>query len=76
MWEIVFSCDSMDSLNAYVLIEGRMEKIESFCGNNMPKPLMSNGPRLMLEFAGLYSSRIVRGFKAVYTFTESKQISA
>ena len=53
-------------------IDGRMEKIDSFCGSAVPKPLMSNGPRLMLEFRGIYSSRYSRGFKATYSFTESK----
>lgn len=67
-----FSCESVDSLMAYVLIEGRMEKIDNFCGSVVPKPLMSNGPRLMLEFRGIYSSRYARGFKATYTFTESE----
>lgn len=33
---------------------------------------MSNGPRLSLEFQGMTSSRYSRGFKATYSFTESK----
>lgn len=49
-----------------------MEKIDSFCGNTLPKPVMSNGPRLKLEFQSLYASRYSRGFKATYSFTESK----
>ncbi|PSN43292.1 Suppressor of lurcher protein 1 [Blattella germanica] len=35
-------CESIDSLVAYVHIDGRMEKIDSFCGSTVPKPLMSN----------------------------------
>lgn len=57
---------------AFVQIDGTMEKIDSFCDEVRPRPLMSNGPRMMLEFNGLTSSRDSRGFKAVYTFTESK----
>jgi len=68
----VFRCESIDSLVANVHIDGRMEKIDSFCGSTVPKPLMSNGPRLMLEFRGIYSSRYSRGFKATYSFTESE----
>ncbi|XP_075212598.1 suppressor of lurcher protein 1-like isoform X2 [Lycorma delicatula] len=64
-------CESIDSLMAYVLIDGRMEKIDNFCGSTLPRPLMSNGPRLMLEFRGIYSSRQSRGFRAVYSFTEN-----
>ncbi|XP_011497210.1 PREDICTED: suppressor of lurcher protein 1 [Ceratosolen solmsi marchali] len=64
-------CESTDSLMVYVLIDGKMEKIESFCGETQPRPLMSNGPRLLLEFRGLTSSRHIRGFKATYFFTEN-----
>ncbi|PNF21944.1 hypothetical protein B7P43_G01776 [Cryptotermes secundus] len=64
-------CENIDSLVANVHIDGRMEKIDSFCGNTVPKPLMSNGPRLMLEFRGIYSSRYSRGFKATYSFIEN-----
>lgn len=67
-----FRCDSIDALQAYVHLDGRMEKLDSFCGSILPRPIMSNGPRMMLEFRGIYSSRYVRGFKASYSFTESK----
>lgn len=71
----VCRCESIDSLVANVHIDGRMEKIDSFCGSTVPKPLMSNGPRLMLEFRGIYSSRYSRGFKATYSFTESECVA-
>ncbi|XP_046988820.1 suppressor of lurcher protein 1-like [Schistocerca americana] len=64
-------CEGVDALVAYVHIEGRMEKIDSFCGDAMPKPLMSNGARLLLEFRGQHSSSHARGFKATYSFTEN-----
>ncbi|KAJ8919159.1 hypothetical protein NQ315_012145 [Exocentrus adspersus] len=64
-------CDNQDSLNAFVHTDGRMEKIDSFCGNTLPKPVMSNGPRLKLEFQSLIASRYSRGFKATYSFTEN-----
>ncbi|XP_057341091.1 suppressor of lurcher protein 1 isoform X1 [Microplitis mediator] len=63
-------CDNVDSLVAYVLIDGKMEKIDAFCGTT-PRPLMSNGARLLLEFHGVQSSRQARGFKAIYSFTEN-----
>jgi hypothetical protein len=53
-------------------MDGRSEKIDTFCGGQVPLPLMSSGPRLSLEFKGLTSSRYVRGFKALYSFTESE----
>ncbi|CAG9764385.1 unnamed protein product [Ceutorhynchus assimilis] len=66
----VKDCEQQDSLNAFVHIDGRMEKIDSFCGSSLPKPVMSNGPRLKLEFQSLYASRYSRGFNATYSFTE------
>ncbi|XP_015603832.1 suppressor of lurcher protein 1 isoform X2 [Cephus cinctus] len=64
-------CDGVDSLVAFVHIDGKMEKIDSFCGTTLPTPLMSNGPRLLLEFRGVTSSRYSKGFKATYSFTEN-----
>ncbi|XP_043263093.1 suppressor of lurcher protein 1-like isoform X2 [Colletes gigas] len=64
-------CENVDSLEAYVHIDGNKEKIDSFCGEMPPRPIMSNGPRLSLEFHGITSSRHSRGFKAVYSFTEN-----
>ncbi|KAI4484206.1 hypothetical protein M0804_007662 [Polistes exclamans] len=65
-------CKGVDSLAAYVQIDGKMDKIDSFCGESLPRPIMSNGPRLFLEFHGVTSSRYSRGFKATYSFKESK----
>ncbi|KAF7277770.1 hypothetical protein GWI33_009191 [Rhynchophorus ferrugineus] len=64
-------CAHQDSLNAFVHIGGLMEKIDSFCGSKVPKPVMSNGPRLKLEFQSLFASRYSRGFNATYSFTEN-----
>lgn len=67
-----YSCENVDSLQAYVYIDGRLEKIDSFCGSTLPRPIMSNGPRMTLEFRGIYSSRQTKGFKANFTFTDSE----
>ncbi|XP_043486237.1 suppressor of lurcher protein 1 isoform X1 [Polistes fuscatus] len=64
-------CKGVDSLAAYVQIDGKMDKIDSFCGESLPRPIMSNGPRLFLEFHGVTSSRYSRGFKATYSFKEN-----
>jgi len=66
------SCQGADSLVAFVHIDGKKDKIDSFCGETPPRPIMSNGPRLSLEFQGVTSSRYSRGFKATYSFMESK----
>ncbi|XP_060523819.1 suppressor of lurcher protein 1 [Cylas formicarius] len=69
-------CDNQDSLVAFVHIDGRMDKLDSFCGGSLPKPVMSNGPRLKLEFQSLFASRYSRGFNATYSFTENFGISS
>lgn len=51
-----------------------MEKIDTFCGSNLPKPIMSNGPRLNLEFRSFQAAKYVRGFKASYSFTEGRYL--
>ncbi|KAG5308949.1 SOL1 protein, partial [Pseudoatta argentina] len=64
-------CEGVDSLVAFVNIDGKKDKIDLFCGDIPPRPIMSTGPRLSLEFQGLTSSRHSRGFKATYTFMEN-----
>ncbi|XP_063369841.1 suppressor of lurcher protein 1 [Cydia amplana] len=68
-------CTNMDSLQAFVYVDGRLEKVETFCGTDLPTPIMSNGPKLMLEFRGTHSSRYSRGFKISYSFVENFGIS-
>lgn len=75
MYFIDFSCTSVDSLQAFIYVDGRLEKVDMFCGVNLPKPIMSNGPKLMLEFRGTLSSRHARGFKISYSFVESKYVN-
>lgn len=64
-------CEGVDSLVAFVHIDGKKEKIDAFCGETSPRPIMSNGPRLSLEFQGVTSSRHSKGFKATYSFMEN-----
>ncbi|OXU31247.1 hypothetical protein TSAR_001008 [Trichomalopsis sarcophagae] len=64
-------CESTDALVVYVYINGQREKTEAICRESPLRPLMSNGPRMLLEFEGLTSSRHSRGFKATYSFTEN-----
>ncbi|KAK4881895.1 hypothetical protein RN001_005214 [Aquatica leii] len=64
-------CDNQDALIAFVQIDGRMEKIDTYCGSTLPKPVMSNGPRLKLEFHAVSGSRYSRGFKAAFSFIQN-----
>lgn len=53
--------------------KGRFEPVEVLCGLTMPKPIMSNGPSMLIEFRGRNSGRGNRGIRAEYKFLESKQ---
>ena len=46
---------------------------DTLCGVEVPKPLMSVGNRMRIEFKGLLSGPGNRGFKADYAFLESKR---
>ncbi|CAH0723631.1 unnamed protein product, partial [Brenthis ino] len=70
------SCTNVDSLQAFVNVDGRLENVATFCGIDLPKPIMSNGPKLMLEFRGTHSSRHSRGFKISYSFVENFGITS
>ncbi|CAH2040678.1 unnamed protein product, partial [Iphiclides podalirius] len=69
-------CDSTDSLDIFLYVDGRLEKMVSLCGTELPKPIMSNGPMLTVVFRGIYSSRNSRGFKISYGFLEDYAIAS
>lgn len=52
----------------FVVINGNKERIDNFCGSEMPSQLMSNGPSFRVEFRSLKTSGRGRGFKASYKF--------
>ncbi|CAG9122571.1 unnamed protein product [Plutella xylostella] len=74
--EHVVDCESMDSLDIFLYVDGRQEKMASYCGDETPKPIISNGPKLSIEFRGIYSSRTSRGFKISYSFVEDYAIAS
>lgn len=51
--------------------KGRFEPVDVLCGLTLPKPIMSNGARMLLEFRGRNSGSGSRGIKAEYKFLES-----
>lgn len=56
-------------------MRGRFELTETLCGVEMPKPIMSEGNRMRIDFKGRLSGSGNRGFKADYSFLESEFIS-
>ncbi|XP_074000211.1 suppressor of lurcher protein 1-like isoform X3 [Rhodnius prolixus] len=67
--ELPKDCEGVDRVVAFVILDGRMEKIDSYCGVTIPKSIMSNGPRLLVRFTAIHSSRHARGFRAKFHFT-------
>ncbi|XP_017483603.1 PREDICTED: suppressor of lurcher protein 1, partial [Rhagoletis zephyria] len=72
-------CKPNDALQLLTLVRGKYEPTETFCGAFLPKPIMSNGPKILLQFVGRYpptGSKInYYGFKAEYKFVKNFGIS-
>lgn len=68
-------CGGGDVLSAFVYTsdDEQLARVEDFCGITTPLAVMSNGNKLTLEFNAPHSSRINRGFSAVYSFVTGKQ---
>ncbi|EAT47848.1 AAEL001075-PA [Aedes aegypti] len=49
-------------------IDGRDEVVETLCGDTLPKPILSNGPRLLLEFRSTFNNTENKGFTADFIF--------
>ncbi|XP_054726901.1 suppressor of lurcher protein 1 [Anastrepha obliqua] len=71
-------CKPNDALQLLNEVRGKYEPVETYCGAFLPKPIMSNGPKMLLQFVGRYpptGSKInYYGFKAEYKFLRSQQI--
>ncbi|KAH8236449.1 hypothetical protein KR026_002293, partial [Drosophila bipectinata] len=67
------SCQPGDALHVVTQVRERYETQELLCGAFLPKPLMSNGPRLQLQFVGQNPPAMTNkvqyyGFRAEYRF--------
>ncbi|KQS39195.1 suppressor of lurcher protein 1 [Drosophila erecta] len=66
-------CQPGDALHVVSEVRGRYETQELLCGAFLPKPLMSSGPQLHLQFVGKYPPTMTNkvqyyGFRAEYRF--------
>ncbi|KAH8383416.1 hypothetical protein KR009_008478, partial [Drosophila setifemur] len=66
-------CQPGDALHVVTQVRGRYETQELLCGAFLPKPLMSNGPKMQLQFVGRYPPTMTNkvqyyGFRAEYRF--------
>ncbi|ESO88956.1 hypothetical protein LOTGIDRAFT_106882, partial [Lottia gigantea] len=61
-------CEGTDSISVYVMVDGKRANLGTYCGKKLPPMLMSNEPKLVLEFRSVQSSNYVTGFRAEYSF--------
>ncbi|XP_058812994.1 suppressor of lurcher protein 1 [Topomyia yanbarensis] len=61
-------CGETDILMVFSHQDGRDEVIETLCGDILPKPILSNGPRLLLEFRSTFNNTENKGFTADFFF--------
>ncbi|BFZ09778.1 hypothetical protein BsWGS_12817 [Bradybaena similaris] len=62
-------CGSLDSVSVFVLINGEEKLLNTWCGRKLPPMLMSNQPKMMVQFLSTeHSAPTVTGFKAQYSF--------
>ena len=58
-----------------ITINGQKEKVDNYCGNELPPQLMSNGPSMTIQFKSQNSninSSSVKRFSANYRFVTSE----
>ncbi|GAB0088255.1 uncharacterized protein DMENIID0001_026490 [Sergentomyia squamirostris] len=61
-------CGDENILQVYESIRRKYELVDVLCGKELPKPIMSRGTNLLLEFHGFHSGNSNKGFKAEYAF--------
>ncbi|XP_055690923.1 suppressor of lurcher protein 1 [Lutzomyia longipalpis] len=68
-------CGESDVIQIYEKLRDEFELIDVLCGGITPKPIMSSGSNLILEFHGTHISNKNKGFKADYEFLTNFGIS-
>ncbi|XP_058116205.1 suppressor of lurcher protein 1 [Anopheles coustani] len=61
-------CGDTDILMVYYIVDGREELVETLCGVTLPKPILSNGPRMLLEFRSSFNNTENKGFNGDFFF--------
>ncbi|EEC04048.1 hypothetical protein IscW_ISCW016962 [Ixodes scapularis] len=68
--ESYHTCDGADVVMVFISINGQRDRVDNFCGQDLPNQVMSTGRNLTLEFRSHhYAGNVtVRGFRALYQF--------
>uniref|UniRef100_A0A182YGM7 CUB domain-containing protein n=1 Tax=Anopheles stephensi TaxID=30069 RepID=A0A182YGM7_ANOST len=67
-------CGDTDILMVYYIVNEREELVETLCGDTLPKPILSDGPRLLLELRSSYNNTENKGFTGDFFFLTSANI--
>lgn len=67
--EGIKECENVDSVIGFITIKGQRERLDNFCGSQLPNQIMSNEHRMTVIFQS-FGSRppSVKGFRAIYQF--------
>ncbi|CAN7936892.1 unnamed protein product, partial [Ixodes hexagonus] len=68
--ESYHTCDGADVVMVFISINGQRDRVDNFCGHDLPNQVMSTGRNLTLEFRSHHypGNTTVRGFRATYQF--------
>ncbi|XP_049278238.1 suppressor of lurcher protein 1 isoform X2 [Anopheles funestus] len=69
-------CGDTDILMVYYIVNDREELVETLCGDTLPKPILSDGPRLLLELRSSYNNTENKGFTGDFFFLTNFGIPA
>jgi len=74
---LLFSCDEVDVVSVYVLLNDVRGELGSFCGNMRPPALMSPNSHMELVFVSrtLPDTKNYRGFNVSFRFVKGNQAS-
>ncbi|XP_053680528.1 suppressor of lurcher protein 1 [Anopheles nili] len=61
-------CGDTDILMVYYIVNDREELVETLCGDTLPKPILSDGSRLLLELRSSYNNTENKGFTGDFFF--------
>ncbi|XP_055549504.1 suppressor of lurcher protein 1 [Wyeomyia smithii] len=68
-------CGETDILVVVSQRDDRNEVVETLCGDTLPKPILSSGPRMLLEFRSSFNNTENKGFTADFFFLTNFGIS-
>lgn len=68
--ESYHTCEGVDAITVFISINGQRDRVDNFCGTDLPNQVMSSGRNLTLEFRTHTNEGniSVRGFRAIYEF--------